>query len=216
MFTGLIESVGRVADVAPSADGFRLRVATPVAGELHLGESVAFNGVCLTIVQTADGKADVEISPETARVTTLGRLRTGSLVNLERAMRADARIGGHFVQGHVDATGTVGEVRPEGDCRRVRIAFPMELAPFLVRKGSVAVDGISLTIADLRDESFDVQIIPYTWEHTNVHAIGAGDAVNLECDILGKYVVRFTELAGLRVSGPTGSIAFHPERCEKP
>jgi riboflavin synthase len=138
-----------------------------------------------------------DISPETARVSALGALRRGTLVNLERPLRADARLGGHFVQGHVDATGTLEEVRQEGDSWWVTIKFPSLLAPYIVRKGSIAVDGISLTVAGVDDRHFDVQIIPYTWEHTNLHALKAGEHVNIECDILGKYVVRVAELAGM-------------------
>jgi riboflavin synthase len=128
------------------------------------------------------------------RVTALGELAPGDPVNLERAMRADTRLGGHFVQGHVDAVGTVVDVRPDGEFTWVRIRFPQELAPQLVLKGSVAVDGISLTVAALGEDSFDVQIIPHTWTHTNLHGAHAGMRVNLECDIIGKYVARAMSL----------------------
>jgi riboflavin synthase len=130
------------------------------------------------------------VSPETARVTTLGELQPGAEVNLERSMRADARVGGHFVQGHVDATGSIEGITKEGDSYRVTVRFPRDLEALLVHKGSIAVDGISLTIASLDVDRFDVQIIPHTWERTNLHAAAIGAAVNLECDILGKYVAR--------------------------
>jgi riboflavin synthase len=123
-------------------------------------------------------------------------------VNLERPLRADARLGGHFVQGHVDATGTLEEIRQDGDSYWMTVRFPPLLAPYIVRKGSIAVDGISLTVAGLDDRRFDVQIIPFTWEHTNLRTLKAGDSVNIECDILGKYVVRVAELAGLQ-AGPS-------------
>jgi riboflavin synthase len=118
-------------------------------------------------------------------------------VNLERPLRADARLGGHFVQGHVDATGTLDDIRRDGDSFWLTIGYPASLAPYIVRKGSIAVDGISLTVAGLDDHRFDVQIIPYTWEHTNLRLARPGNILNLECDILGKYVVRVAELAGL-------------------
>jgi riboflavin synthase len=197
MFTGLIEAIGEVAEMKPTPSGFRLRLTTPIASEIAPGDSVAVNGVCLTAVSSDDSSIHADISPETARVTALGSLRRGALVNLERPLRADARLGGHFVQGHVDATGTIEEIRPDGESFWLTVRYPALLAPYIVRKGSIAVNGISLTVAGLDERRFDVQIIPYTWEHTNLHLAKAGDPVNLECDILGKYVVRVAELAGM-------------------
>lgn len=190
MFTGLVEGLGRIADVTPTASGFRLRVTTALADGLVAGESVAVNGVCLTVVAAEGGAMDADVSPETARVTTLESLRPGSAVNLERSMRADARIGGHFVQGHVDATGSIGGIKAEGDSYRVTVAFPAGLGALIVHKGSIAVDGISLTVASLETERFDVQVIPFTWAHTNLSQAQVGGLVNLEFDILGKYVAR--------------------------
>jgi riboflavin synthase len=197
MFTGLIEAMGEVAEVKPTAAGFRLRLATRMAPELKPGDSLAANGVCLTVVSADDDGVHADISPETARVSTLGALKRGSVVNLERPLRADARLGGHFVQGHVDATGTIEEIRRDGDAFWLTVKFPSDLAPYIVRKGSIAVNGISLTVAGVDDRQFDVQIIPYTWEHTNLHAARQGEPVNIECDILGKYVARIAELSGL-------------------
>ncbi|HXH06654.1 MAG TPA: riboflavin synthase [Vicinamibacterales bacterium] len=197
MFTGLIEAVGEVVEVKPLPEGRRLRIGTPLAAALRPGESIAVSGVCLTVVAADAEGFHADVAPETVRVTTLGSLRRGALVNLERPLRADARVGGHFVQGHVDATGTIEELRPEGDYRWLTVAFPPRLAPLIVRKGAIAVDGISLTVAGVDARRFDVQIVPYTWEHTNLRAARPGDAVNLECDILGKYVVRAVETAGL-------------------
>jgi riboflavin synthase len=197
MFTGLIEAIGEVQEVTPTPAGFRLRVTTAIAQDLVAGDSLAVNGVCLTAVSSDASGIHADISPETLRVTALGLLRRGALVNLERPLRADARLGGHFVQGHVDATGTIDDIRPDGDSHRLTIRFPAVLAPYIVSKGSITVNGISLTVAGLDDRRFDVQIIPYTWEHTNLHLAKAGDLVNLESDILGKYVVRAAELAGL-------------------
>ena len=197
MFTGLIEAIGEVQEVTPTPAGFRLRVTTAIAPDLVAGDSLAVNGVCLTAVLSDASGIHADISPETLRVTALGLLRRGALVNLERPLRADARLGGHFVQGHVDATGTIDDIRPDGDSHRLTIRFPAVLAPYIVSKGSITVNGISLTVAGVDDRRFDVQIIPYTWEHTNLHLAKAGDLVNLESDILGKYVVRAAELAGL-------------------
>jgi riboflavin synthase len=198
MFTGLIEALGEVAEVKPTPAGFRLRLTTTLAAEITPGDSLSVNGVCLTAVSCDAAGIHADISPETARVSALGALRRGAVVNLERPLRADARLGGHFVQGHVDATGTIEDIRQDGDSYWVTIKYPAVLAPYLVRKGSIAVNGISLTIAGLDDRRFDVQIIPYTWEHTNLHSAKPDDLVNLECDILGKYVVRVAELAGMK------------------
>ena len=190
MFNGLIEARGAVSELTPIPDGFRVMVTTPLAADLALGESIAVNGVCLTVVETDSERFTAEISPETLRVTTLGIVQVGHSVNLERSMRADARIGGHFVQGHVDAVGQVNAIDHESDFHRVTVTFPPELAPYLVNKGSVAVDGISLTVAALEKSNFVVQIVPFTWEHTNLSNKTVGEAVNLECDIVGKYVAR--------------------------
>jgi riboflavin synthase len=190
MFTGLVEEVGRVVRVEPGTAGSRLEIAAAMAAHVAEGESVAVNGVCLTIRPTRKGTLVADVGPETLRVTTLGSLRPDQPVNLERSMRVDGRLGGHFVQGHVDATGTLTAVRPEGDAIWLTIAFPPDLAPLLIPKGSLAVDGISLTIAGLRDASFDVMIVPFTWRATNLSWLRVGDQVNLEGDIIGKYVVR--------------------------
>jgi riboflavin synthase len=196
MFTGLIEAIGEVAEVKPTASGFRLRLTTAIAPELTPGESLAINGVCLTVVAADAECVHADISPETARVSTLGSLKRGSVVNLERPVRADARMGGHFVQGHVDATAVIEDIRQDGESYWITIQFPPALAPFIVRKGSIAVNGISLTVAGVDDRMFDVQIIPYTWDHTTLQRAKTGELVNIECDIIGKYVVRAAEVAG--------------------
>jgi riboflavin synthase len=197
MFTGLIETTGEVVEAKGTRAGLRLRVRTPLAQEITPGDSLAVNGVCLTVTVAQKGEVHAHIGPETVRVSTLGTLQPGQLVNLERSMRADARFGGHFVQGHVDGTGTVAEVRDEVESHWLTIGFPSSLSPFFVRKGSVAVDGVSLTVAGLGDSQFDVMIIPFTWEHTNLRSLKAGDRVNLECDMIGKYVARSLELSGI-------------------
>jgi riboflavin synthase len=199
MFTGLVESVGEIADVTAIHAGYRLRIATGLAAELRSGESVAVNGVCLTAIDGTPESFSAEIGPETARVTSLGDLKTGSPVNLERAMPANGRFGGHIVLGHVDGTGAIQGIRPEADFWWVTVAYPAGLAPYLVHRGSIAVDGISLTIARLEQTVLDVQIVPFTWAHTNLRSRRTGDRVNLECDMVGKYVLRAVELMGHKV-----------------
>jgi len=194
MFTGLIEAVGRITDVGPTPAGFRLRIGTDLAPTLQPSESVSVNGVCLTVTVADDSGVHADIGPETARITTLGTLRSGHVVNLERAMRADGRFGGHFVQGHVDGTGVVEEVRADGDAHWLTVTVPAALTPYVIRKGSIAIDGVSLTVADLAGGRVSVMLIPFTWTHTNLHALGVGDRVNIECDMLGKYVVHALDL----------------------
>jgi riboflavin synthase len=193
MFTGLVETVGEIADRTATAGGSRVRIATPLAAELVLGDSVAVNGVCLTVTAAAPGEIAADVGPETARVTTLGSLTVGSLVNLERPLKADGRLGGHFVLGHVDAVGRVEELRPEADFSWLAVSFPPQLSRLFITKGSVAVDGISLTVASLHPDRFVVQLVPYTMEHTNLRRTRVHDAVNLECDVIGKYVARYEE-----------------------
>lgn len=195
MFTGIIETVGQVAEVKPTPAGVRLRLVTDLSADLSPGESLAVNGVCLTVVSADADGVHMDVSPETIRVSTLGSLKRGTAVNMERPMRADARIGGHFVQGHVDATGTIEEIRQDGDAWWVTVKFAPSLASQIVRKGSIALDGISLTVAGVDDKRFDVQVIPFTWEHTNLQFAKVNDLVNIECDILGKYVLRAMEVA---------------------
>jgi riboflavin synthase len=201
MFTGLIEHVGRVAALDPIEGGYRLSIETAVAAELREGDSVAVNGVCLTVVRRDATRFETEIGPETARVTTLGRFRPGTIVNLERPMRPDGRMGGHFVLGHVDCPGTLTAIRQDGEFWWITVTFDPGMAPYFIPKGSVAVDGISLTVANLRDGEFDVQIIPFTMDHTNLHASRPGDGVNLEVDVIGKYVLRVAQLAGMWPAG---------------
>ncbi len=196
MFTGLVEQVGTIVGREPIAGGVRLRIAAPLVSELKPGDSVAVNGVCLTATALADGAIEADVGPETARITTLGELGEGRRVNLERPMRADGRFGGHFVQGHVDGVSTILELRRESDFLWLTVGCPRALENLVVPKGSIAVDGISLTVAALHADRFDVQIVPFTFEHTNLQSARVGDRVNLECDMIGKYVARALELAG--------------------
>ena len=195
MFTGLVETVGALVEIAPHGGGIRARIAAPFAGELGAGESVAVNGVCLTSIGHSDATFDVDIGPETMEVTSLAGLAPGVLVNLERAMRADQRFGGHFVQGHVDAVGRIENLRLDGEFHRLTVSFPGVFARNLIPKGSIAVDGVSLTVAQLNRSSFEVMLIPFTMAHTNLQAAKVGTIVNLEFDMLGKYVARAAELA---------------------
>jgi riboflavin synthase len=201
MFTGLVEAVGELIERKPTSGGFRLRIGAPIARELSPGDSVAVNGVCLTVIVADSSQFQADIGPETVRVTTLGSIEPRIRVNLERPLRADSRFGGHFVQGHVDAIGHLEELRPDADFHWLTVSFPSMLAPYIIQKGSIAVDGISLTVAGLGTDRFDVQVVPYTMTHTNLAGVQVRDRVNLECDMVGKYVVRAAELAGLTFHG---------------
>ena len=194
MFTGLIEAVGTVAELKTAAGGFRIRIQTSLAADLSPGDSLAVNGVCLTVIAADGGEVHADIGPETARVTTLGSMRGEQLVNLERSMRADGRVGGHFVQGHIDGTGIVEEIRPDGDSHWLTISFDRSLSPYLIRKGSIAVDGVSLTVAGLGGNVFEAMIIPFTWSNTALSSLHVRERVNIECDMIGKYVARAIEL----------------------
>lgn len=195
MFTGIIEELGRVSAVESLAAGVRITIAAEIVTEdIGNGDSIAVNGVCLTALNaTTDGFA-ADVSPETLERSTIGRLKVGSRVNLERAVTPTTRLGGHIVQGHVDGRGQFLAATDEGEFWTVSIGFPAEFRRYLVFKGSVAVEGISLTVAHLDDTQFDIAVIPKTWEMTNLSTLVPGDAVNLEADVIAKYVeniVRF-------------------------
>lgn len=196
MFTGIIEELGKITAVEPLRGGRRLTISCSFSDELDVDESVAVNGACQTIVERGDGAFSVVAVEETLAKTTLGALSEGASVNLERAMRADARLDGHFVQGHVDATGTVESVDELEDSRLVRIQYDPSFASFLIPVGSITVDGISLTVARLDEHVFTVSIIPHTLELTNVRTWRPGTKVNLEFDMIGKYVARWMETRG--------------------
>jgi riboflavin synthase len=194
MFTGIVEAVGTLSEVKGTGGGFRVRIKTPLSAEMKVGDSLAVNGVCLTATFIDGDTVHADVGPETSRITTLGALQRGQDVNLERPLRAGGRFDGHFVMGHVDGIGVIDEIRAEGDSRWLTIGFPPGLAPLFIRKGSIAVDGISLTIAGLGDRQFDVMVVPFTWDATTLKAARKGDKVNLECDMIGKYVARAMEL----------------------
>ncbi len=199
MFTGLVEDLGAVEAVEHSADGVVLTVRTQLSDEIKLGDSVATNGVCLTAVSVGEGTFSTEVMNETLRLSSLAEIVAGSPVNLELAMRAGDRLGGHIVQGHVDGMGTVVEVRDDGFARRVTVAAPESVLRYIVYKGSVCVDGVSLTVAEITDASFTVSLIPETLERTNLGVAEPGTGVNLEVDIVAKYVEKLTA-ASLRSS----------------
>jgi riboflavin synthase len=190
MFTGLIEATGTVERIEPAGSARTLTIATRLGAELSPGDSIAVNGVCLTATSTGANWFGATVSPETLRVTTLGGFREGRLVNLERPLRADGRVGGHFVLGHVDAVGRVVSIEPDGDCVWLTVDLPPAVAALVIHKGSIAIDGISLTIASIDGTRVGVQIVPHTWAHAALPQARPGDEVNLEADVIGKYVAR--------------------------
>jgi len=190
MFTGLIADLGEITAVERSADGVRLTVATSLSAQLHEGDSVAVNGVCLTATEIGTTTFSTDVMNETLQLSSLAYARRGGPVNLELALRPTDRLGGHVVQGHVDATGTVVGIVPDGFARRVQIEAPDDVLRYIVHKGSITVDGISLTIAGLGSRSFTVSLIPETLERTNLGRAEVGAIVNLEVDVLAKYVER--------------------------
>ncbi len=190
MFTGLIGDLGRVSELRADEDGARLRIETRLAGEIAEGDSVAVNGVCMTATAVDAGGFSAEAMRETLRRSSLAALGEGDAVNIELPLRAADRLGGHVVQGHVDGTGSVASVREEGFSRIVEIEAPPELLRYLVEKGSVAVDGVSLTVSALAEQSFAVSLIPETLERTTLGGAEPGATVNIEVDVLAKHVER--------------------------
>ena len=190
MFTGLVQDLGTIARADRSDDGARVTIETELAGELHEGDSVAVNGVCLTATAVADGTFAADVMNETLNRTSLAAVAPGTGVNLELPLRPSDRLGGHVVQGHVDGLGTIAEVTDDGFARRVRFEADPELLRYVVVKGSIAVDGVSLTVADLDRSSFTVSLIPESIARTNLGAAQPGTKVNLEVDVLAKYVER--------------------------
>ncbi len=191
MFTGIVRELGRVESFDGDDAGARLRVRAPeTAAAEGTGDSIAVNGVCLTVMGSAAGVLSFDAVPETLARTTLGRLRPGDRVNVEPALRAGDPLGGHFVQGHVDGIGRVRAAAPEGDGVRLEVEAAPELLRYCVEKGSIGVDGVSLTVASLGDEALTIALIPHTLAATTLGGLGPGDEVNLEVDLLGKYVER--------------------------
>jgi len=202
MFTGIIEELGRVREIEPRGEDARIVIgARTVTEGSRDGDSIAVNGVCLTALDVRPDSFRADVSKETLFRSTLGNLKEGSPVNLERAVTPMTRLGGHIVQGHVDARGEFLGAEDHGESWTFRIAYPKEIARYLVFKGSVAVEGISLTIANLTDDYFEIAVIPKTWEVTNFSQLKPGDAVNLEADVIAKYVERILAVAPSATGG---------------
>lgn len=198
MFTGLVETTGEVSALELGAGAARLTLRAPgIAPEVALGDSVAVNGCCLTAVTQSAETISFDLLQETLDRTSLGRAKPGTLVNLERALAANARLGGHFMQGHVDCASEILDFSPHGQDHRLEVALPREFAGYVVSKGSIAIDGISLTVAEVRESSFVVWLIPHTVAVTHLHTRKTGDRVNLEFDLLAKYVERLLAVRGL-------------------
>ena len=191
MFTGIIEELGKIVSLEKHGDGAKIKVSARVVTEdSNEGDSIAVNGVCLTAIDISQNSFSANVSPETLARSTLGNLKINAPVNLERAVTPSTRLGGHIVQGHVDAKGKFLQAIQEGDFWTVRVSFPKEIGQYLVYKGSISIEGISLTIAKLTDDYCSIAVIPKTWELTNLSSLKSGDEVNLEVDIIAKYVER--------------------------
>ena len=205
MFTGITEQTGEIESIEGRSDGGRLSVSlagtggATIAADMKLGDSIAVNGCCLTVAEFDAHHFSADLSGETLRRTSLGEKKAGDIVNLERPLAAGGRLGGHFVQGHVDGTGRVTELSPEGQSWWLSVRVPEDLHRYVAEKGSIAIDGISLTVARWADGVASIAIVPFTYEHTNVRRMAVGDSVNLECDILAKYV---ESLLGERAARP--------------
>lgn len=204
MFTGIIEEVGTVAGITRGDGSARFTIAVDrVACDARLGDSITVNGACLTVVDCKGGDLSFDVVYETMQRTAFGALAIGDQVNLERSLLADGRFGGHIVQGHIDGTGTIASIREVDNSYYIYVTALSGILRYIVRKGSVAIDGISLTVVEADEKTFSVSIIPYTWEHTNLHTRRAGDLVNLETDIIGKYVEKLVGGDFHRAETPT-------------
>jgi len=190
MFTGIVSELGEVEAVETDDEGVRIRIKAGLASELKPGDSVAVNGACLTATSTDNGSFEADVMKQTLGLTTLGGLEASSRVNLELPLRPDDRIGGHVVQGHVDGTGTVAGSEADGFARRLRVELPEELHTYVVERGSIAIEGVSLTVATLDGREVEVSLIPETLERTTLGELQPGDRVNVECDVLARYVRR--------------------------
>ncbi len=195
MFTGIIESLGTVASISNSGTNRIFSIRSAISNELKVDQSIAHSGVCLTVESVGDGSHQVTAIEETLKKTNLGKWTPGTLVNLERCLPMNGRLDGHLVQGHADCTAVCESLDARNGSWELKFRYPENFAKLLIEKGSIAINGISLTLFHVTRNSFTVAIIPYTWEHTNLHQLKAGDSVNIEFDMIGKYVQRFQELS---------------------
>jgi riboflavin synthase len=193
MFSGIVEAIGKVEKIAELGSNIELTISSPISKEAYIDQSITHNGVCLTVTSFDDNAHTVVAIQETLIKSQLGKLKKGDLVNLERSITADTRMDGHFVQGHVDTIGKVSHIKDENGSWLYTLNYPEEFYDLIVPKGSVTINGISLTVIDPTNNQFQVAIIPYTYEHTNMHKLQIGDPVNLEFDIFGKYVKRYMD-----------------------
>jgi riboflavin synthase len=197
MFTGIVEEVGTVVDVQTMKGGKELAISSTFTGEVHVDESIAVNGVCLTVVSFNDDHFRVQSVDETLRKTNLGDLKKGSSVNLERSLTLEKAVEGHIVQGHVDTTGKITKIDRDGADLLVTVEYPAEFEDYIVGRGSVAIDGISMTIARDNGNQFTIAVIPYTWDHTNLNSKEVGSYLNIEFDVFGKYIVKYLRKRGI-------------------
>lgn len=197
MFTGIIEALGQVKEVSTLGTNKTFWVQSPLSHELKVDQSVAHNGVCLTVEEVSGDHHRVTAVAETLQKTALNQWQPGFLVNLERSLLPSSRLDGHFVQGHVDTTGTCEKIESRDGSWEITFSFPKDFAPLIIEKGSIAVNGISLTAFKVKKSSFRVAIIPFTWEHTNLHQVKEGDVINLEFDMVGKYIIRSKNLKSI-------------------
>jgi len=193
MFTGLVESTGKIISMETLGDQAKVCIQASFANELLLGDSIATNGCCLTVSDKTDSSASFDILMQTLKITSLGELQKGSIVNLERALRAGDRLGGHFMQGHVDDVGEISELSVHGQDHKLCIKLPPSISKYCIDKGSLAIDGISLTIAELNEDIATFWITPHTMQHTHLHACKSGQKVNLEADMLAKYTEKLLQ-----------------------
>jgi riboflavin synthase len=194
VFTGIVKEVGEVESIATGSDGARLRISAGLASKLDQGDSVAVNGACLTAARVSDGSFEADVMNRTLELTTLGSLEPADRVNLELALRPADRLGGHVVQGHIDGTATVAGIEADGIARRLRLTLPGDLLSLVVERGSLAVEGVSLTVSDVGEDWAEVSLIPETLERTTLGGVGPGDSVNVECDVMARYVRRSIEV----------------------
>jgi riboflavin synthase len=195
MFTGIIEALGGIKEISTHGTNKTFWIQSPLSHEFKVDQSIAHNGVCLTVEEVSNDHHRVTAVSETLQKTTLNQWQVGSLINLERSLLPSSRLDGHFVQGHVDTTGTLEKIDPQDGSWELTFSFSKQFAPLIIEKGSISINGISLTAFKVKKSSFRVAIIPYTWHHTNLHILKEEDGVNLEFDMIGKYIIRRSEVA---------------------